>query len=361
MYSRQIRSILLVILILFSIDANAKFKLFDMQSAIINYQIKGKGKLAKDNYLSIDGNSTLVFDGWGIRKLYKEKYVETTKGSVNSSKTIYTLILKDRDIINSVDFKNKKINKSIDIITQKAIEHEDDLYQKKIKEMNTRGTNIDNSTVLGYQCEIWLYGSKKWCIYRGIPLREEYVVSGIKVIKEAISIKFDTNFSKDVFVLPDFREDKQRGFLMKEKRDTHSQNIKKIKQVVKDEISKSVEVDVENVELDSGIEITEEIFHEQKALLPLLMQEMQEARVCLEYADDRVSANNCLVKFIGIEEKISGKSSKDREVTIWTDIAKEEKLDEFEFSIMDMKRRMPCIRRSQNFVDLSRCMQDEDE
>jgi len=361
MHSRQIRSILLIITILFSLDASATFKLFDIQKGIINYKIKGKAKVAKDNYLSIDGNSTLVFDGWGIRKLYKEKYVETTEGSVNNSKTIYTLVLEDSGIVNSVDFKNKKINKSINIITQKAVKSGDNLYQKNIEEMSKKGTNIDISTVLDYQCEIWLYGSKKWCIYKGIPLREESVVSGIKVIKEAISIKFDTNFSKDAFVLPSFKETEQKGFLMKEKRDIHSQNIKKIKQVLKDEISNSVEVDVENVELDSGIEITEEIFHEQKSLLPLLLQEIQEARVCLEYANDRVSANSCLVKLIDIEEKISGKSSKNREVVIWTDIAKEEKLDELEFAIMDMKRRMPCIRRSQNFVDLSQCMQDEDE
>jgi hypothetical protein len=148
---------------------------------------------------------------------------------------------------------------------------------------------------------------------------------------------------------------------MKEKKDVHSQNIQKIKQVVKDEISTSIEIDTEDIELDSGIEITEEIFHEQKSLLPLLLQEMQEARVCLEYADDRVSANNCLLKLVEVEEKISGKSSKDQEVTIWTDIAKEKKLDELEFSIMDMKRRMSCIRRSQNFVDLSQCMQDLSE
>lgn len=355
------KHILLTLSILSSIVADDTFKVFDTQAAIVDYKIKGKGKLSKDNYLSIDGNSTLVFDDWGIHKLYKEKYVETTEGSVENRKTVLTLLLDDRGDISRVDFKNKKINKSINLITKDAIKNKENLYQKIRNDMKSKGTNIDTSTVLGYPCDIWLYKGKKRCIYKGISLREESTVSGIKVTKEAISIDFDGNFSKDIFALPNFREDKQKGFLMKEKRDIHSKNLKKIKEIVKDEISTTVEVDAEDVELDSGEEIIEDVFREQKSLLPKLLTEIQEARVCLEYAEDRVSANNCLSKSREIEEKISGKKSKDDEITIWTDIAKEDRLDELEFTIIDMKRRMPCIRRSQNFVDLSRCMQDLDE
>ncbi len=361
MCARQIRSILLVLSLLSSAEAYTTFKVFDVKRAIINYKIKGKGKIAQDNYLSIDGNSSLVFDDWGMRKLYKEKYVETTKGSVANSRTIFTLYLDDRGDISKVDFKNKKINKREDLIVKAAIKNGENLYQKQIEDMKAKGTNIDTSVVLGYPCAVWLYKSKKRCIYKGISLREESMVSGIKVVKEAISIDFDSNFSRDAFVLPNFKEDKQNGFLMKEKRDTHSRNIKKIKEIVKDEISTTVEVDAEDVELDSGTEITEEVFHDQKSLLPKLFNEMKEARVCLEYAESRVSANTCMEKLVDIEEKISGKKSRDRDIVIWTDIAKEDKLDEFEFAIMDMKRRMPCIRRSQNFVDLSRCMSDLDE
>ncbi|SFV63897.1 hypothetical protein MNB_SV-6-230 [hydrothermal vent metagenome] len=361
MYTRQIISILLILSISSSIEASSIFKVFDTKTAMINYKIKGKGKLTRDNYLSIDGNSTLLFDDWGMRRLYKEKYVEMTKGSVEKRKIISTLFLENRGDISRVDFKNKKINKSVDLIVKAAIKNGENLYKKSVEDMETRGTNIDTSTVMGYPCDIWLYENRKQCIYKGVPLREEYTVSGIKVIKEAISIDFDGNFSEDAFALPNFKEDKQKGFLMKEKRDAHLKNLKKIKDIVKDEISTTVEVDTEDVELDSGEKITEEIFQEQKSLLPRLLEEMQEARVCLEYADDRVSANSCLSKFVDIEEKISGKKNRDSEITIWTNIAKENKLDELEFAIMDMKRRMPCIRRSQNFVDLSRCMQDIDE
>ncbi len=361
MHKRELRSILLLLIILSYAKASSTFKVFDTKTAMIDYKIKGNGKLAKNNYLSIDGNATLVFDKWGMHKLYKEKYVATTKGSVENRKIILTLILDDKGEISKVDFKHKKIIKSVNLITKASIKNGENLYEKMKKDMEMKGSNIDTSTVLGYPCEIWLYKGKKRCFYKGIPLREEYTVSGIKVLKEAVSIDLDGNFSKDAFALPNFKEDKKNGFLLKEKRDTHSKNLKKIKEIEKDEMSPNIEIDANNVELDGGEDLTEDIFHKQKRLLPKLLQETEDARVCLQYAQNRVSANNCLAKSIATEEQLSGERNKDSEVTIWTDLAKEKRLDELEFTIMDMKKRMPCIRRSRNFVDLSQCMQNSGE
>jgi hypothetical protein len=115
---------------------------------------------------------------------------------------------------------------------------------------------------------------------------------------------------------------------------------------------------VEEVLVDKSDDLAKDIFEKQKALLPKLLEEMREARVCLEDVDYRDDANNCLSKLVAIEEEMNGEKSKERKISSWTDSIRKKTLDELEESIMDMRRRMPCIRRSRNFEDLSECMQD---
>ena len=54
---------------------------FDIESALINYDINGSGKLSADSQLEISGKSTLVFTEWGARKLYKEKVCRVNNGN----------------------------------------------------------------------------------------------------------------------------------------------------------------------------------------------------------------------------------------------------------------------------------------
>jgi len=361
LYSRDIVYILLFLTINISISqANSLFKSYDVRSAVINYEINGSGTISGGNYLDIHGKATLIFDEWGVLKLYKEKYIETTTGAIKDTNVVRKFYMEDSGVVSQVDFKNKKIEKSKNLIIEKSISNGENLYQKMLKEMNLQGSNIDIATILGYQCDVWLYRGKKRYLYKGVPLKEESTISGIAVTKVATSIEFDNNISKEIFVLPDFKEDEQKGFLMEEDRDTHAKNIQKVKEIVQDEISNTVEVNADNIELNSGIEHTEDIFHKQKLYLPKLLREMQESRVCLENAEDRIAANACMSKLLEIEEKMNGEKSKDRVITLWTNIAKEKTIDELEESIMDMQRRMPCIRSSQNIDDLSECMRSAD-
>jgi len=361
LYRKAIVYITLLLIMSISISqANSVFKSYDVRSAVINYEINGSGTISGGNYLDIHGKATLIFDNWGVLKLYKEKYVETTTGAIKNTNTIRRLYIEDNGVISQVDFKNKKINKSKNLIVKESTANGENLYQKMLKEMNLQGTNIDIATVLGYQCDVWLYKGKKRYLYRGVPLKEESTLSGIAVTKVAISIEFDNNISKDTFTLPDFKEDKQKGFLMEEDRDTHTKNIQKVKKIVQDEISDTVEVNVDDIELNSGAEHTDDIFHKQKTYLPKLLREMQESRVCLENAEDKISANSCISKLLEIEEKMGGEKNRDRVITLWTDIVKERTIDELEEAIMDMQRRMSCIRSSQNIDDLSECMRSVD-
>lgn len=337
------------------------FKSFDVRSAMINYDIKGDGNLTANSHLAIEGRSTLIFEEWGARKLYKEKYIESTTGAVNNTKKISTLYLEDHGEVHKVDFEKQKIETSKDPIAKIAITSGKNLYQKALEEMMKKGKKVGESTVLGYPCQEWLYKGKKRCYGKGVPFKEESTVSGITVIKTATSIKFDINVSNDAFALPDFKLDEQKGFLMEESKETLDKKIPEGKKATDSIILETEEIDkIEESEIEVSAGLMQKMFQEQKAWLPKLLSEMQEARVCLENSLKASDANDCLFKLVEIEEKMSGEKSKERMVTRWTDLTGKTIMDDLEEGILDLKRRMPCIRRSQNFDDLSQCMHDDE-
>lgn len=365
------RIVFMLLLIVASIEVQAQtastFKGFGMESAFISYDINGSGELSADSQLEISGKSTLVFTEWGARKLYKEKYVESTTGAVKNTKMIRTLYREDHGIVYKADFEKEKIETSEDPVMKMAITTGENLYKKAMEEMLAKGKKVGTSTILGYHCDEWLYKGKKRCYYKGVPLKEESMVSGIQVLKTAVSIEFDQNISEDVFALPDFLYDEQKGFLLKKGKvaivKTEPKSSKVVDENASDEIEeviKSDDIKIDDAEIERSADLRKNIFQQQKALLPKLLSEMQEARVCLENANDKKDANLCLSKLVEIEEKMSGEKNKESEITVWTDIIKEKTMDELEEGILDMKRRIPCIRRSQNFDDLSSCMRDSD-
>ncbi len=339
---------------------DSTFKSFNIRSAMIVYDIKGDGNLTDNTHLSVNGRSTLLFESWGARKLYKEKYIESTTGAVENTKTIRTLYLEDHGKVHRVDFEKQKIETNEDAITKISITNGENLYQKAVEEMIKKGKRVGDSSVLGYPCEEWIFKGKKRCYTRGVPIKEESTVSGIPVIKIAISIRFDINISNDSFALPEFNLDKKEGFLMETRKETLDKNIPEIKKAT-DELISNIErlADTEDLEIEVSAGLTEKIFQEQKSWLPKLLNEMQEARVCLENSFKATSANNCLSRLTEIEEQMSGEKSHERNISIWTELTGQKIMDDLEEDILDMKRRMPCIRRSQNFDDLSKCMHSE--
>ena len=359
------KMIFMFLLIVSSMQLQGKtastFKSFDVRSAMVSYEIKGDGNLTENSHLTISGRSALIFEEWGARKLYKEKYLESTTGSVKNTKTIRTLYLEDHGEVHKVDFEKQMIKTSEDPVTKMAITSGKNLYQKALEEMLKKGKRVGEGTVLGYPCDEWIFKGKKRCYSKGVPLKEEYEVSGITVTKTAVSIRFDINVSNDAFALPDFKLGDQQGFLMEESKEKISKK-SLVDQKATDDIMPEIEEipKKEESEIEVSADLTQKMFQEQKAWLPQLLSEMQESRVCLENTFKATDANNCLSKLVEIEEKMSGEKSKDRLITRWTDEEGKIIMDELEESILDLKRRMPCIRRSQNFDDLSKCMRDSD-
>ncbi len=333
--------------------STGSFRSYGVKSALINYEIKGTGVLSKENNLSIEGRGALVFDDWGAKKYFAEKYIESTQGIVQKSRTVRTLHREEYGNVFKVDFEKQRVETSRNLVLIDAIEKGKDIYQEQLQQLQEKGKRGETSSVLGLRCDEWLIDSKKICYFKGVPLKEEYMLSGISVTKTAIFAEFDKNISEDTFALPEFEMDKQKGFLI-EKMPTAPAPQKQTAET--NESNQTAELKKEKTTIVA--QMAQGMFEEHKALLPKLLQEMLEARVCLENAEDRIEANECIAKVIETAELISGQIDKESEITVWTKVAKEAMLEEYEEGIMDMKRRMPCIRGSRDLDDLTACMQD---
>ncbi len=330
----------------------SSFRSYGARSALVNYEIKGTGVLSKENNLSIEGRGSLVFDDWGGKKYFAEKYIESTQGITQKSRIVRILYREEYGNIFKVDFEKQRVDTSRDLILIDAIKNGKDIYQEQLQQLQEKGKRGETSSVLGLRCDEWLIDNKKICYFKGVPLKEEYLLSGIKVTKTAIFAEFDKNITEDTFALPEFELGKQKGFLIEKMPTAAMQQ----KQTVETDENNQTAVPKEE-ETMTVAQMAQGMFEEHKALLPKLLQEMLEARVCLENAIDRIEANECITKVVETEELISGQTYKESEIRVWTKVAKEAKLEEYEESIMDLKRRMPCIRGSQNLDDLTACMQ----
>jgi hypothetical protein len=328
-----------------TIHSDNFYKAYNIQSAVIHYIIQGEGNITKNSDFEIRGRASLVFNDWGATKLYKERYKEISIGTTKSTKVIRRLHLEDYGTIYDVNFDKKQIETRDDPIIKEALKSGIDLSNKFIKKAKLVG----HSTILGYPCEEWKYKSKKQCIYKGVVIKEELNLLDLNIFKVAISIDFNSNITDDNFELPTFLENKSKGFLLKESIGLTTQADECI-------IDNSISIQKDNI---STKKLTVELFRKQQELLPQLLREMQEARVCLENAEDNIEANICLDKVLKLKESINGEVEESCEIRVWTKEARDAKLDILEERIWRLKREMPCIRRSQNIDDLSECMQKE--
>jgi len=60
------------------------------------------------------------------------------------------------------------------------------------------GKKIGTDKVLGYNCDVWQIGKFKKCIYKGVPLKVESNIIGIKKIEIATRVAFNTVLSSDL-------------------------------------------------------------------------------------------------------------------------------------------------------------------
>ena len=346
------------------------FRLYGVRSAIIQYEIGGESKIAKGSVLKVEGKASLVFSDWGARQLEKEKTAKISSGAIRNIQTFHLFRLRDGSTVYRADFDNHRMQKREDLLFREAITTGRNLYREKMRKLEKEGENRGKSIVADLSCDEWLFEGKKICYYKGIPLKEEYEFQGIPVIKRAVNVELDKNISGDEFSLPDFVLNEKGGYLLRRKKIPASQSPEVGKQMIENSTVSSLNAPLPSELLDEGSgpeteavdrRMSEALFEKQKSLLQELFEEMKEARVCLESAEVKEEADACMKKLWDTKEKLSGKRMHGEEISSWTKREKETMLSELEMGIMELKRKMPCIHRSQNINDLSICMMNEME
>jgi hypothetical protein len=76
-----------------------------------------------------------------------------------------------------------------------------------MKKMGGKQTGTD--TVAGVTCDVWELMGTKQCIYKGITLKIESDIMGMKSLETATKASFNISLSDDAFKLPDFPVYKQ--------------------------------------------------------------------------------------------------------------------------------------------------------
>jgi len=189
---------LFLLLGIFITQMYAETKLYDLKSGIIEYAISGGG-----NIMGVQsdtrGKRRLVFDQWGLLQIQKEQRTSTVMGQTAKTDSITKI---DNGIVYAVDVDKKVIIKqSFEMFGQS--DNQDMLKMGKEMFKKLGGKQTGTGSMLGYACEIWeLMGTKIW-IHKGVALKVEAEMMGIKHIEEAVDVKFDVAIDQNEFDIPD--------------------------------------------------------------------------------------------------------------------------------------------------------------
>ena len=324
---------------------------FKIEKGRVTYDITGGGVLTNETNLSLKGKATLRFKDWGTTLLFEDEGVVITSGALKSKQKIESLEKQTKDAVYTVDFKNKKIHKRKNSVSN------------ALKEYNTEGLKkIGQENIVGLNCDIWEGHGVRKCLYKGIPLKIESEILGITYRKVATNIRFDTNNSAESCMLPDFPKENFALFnsALKTK---NNMKAKCFTEVLKD-VAYIVEKKVEKNGYRLGIgkqektlflnKMGQKIFEYQKTLLPDLLRSMKETRACLQMGDNPFAANKCMEHFSRMKDKLG--TGEDDYIILWKEKRKNKLLNKIEDEVIYLEARISCIKRANNITDLSKCM-----
>ncbi len=197
---------------------NSTIKRYEVKSAIVKYKTTTSGSVMGSK-ISGSGTESLYFKDWGAVELKETQIKETTEVSVFGHKNVenketHTMNKLDGGESFSVDFDSKQIfagrDMAMDMI--KVLDPNADAGAVGKNMLEGIGGNIVGSeNVLGFKCDIWeIPGGKQW-IYKGVVLKSEVTVLGIKTVTQAQSADFNLKVADKYFVLPDFPIQKQES------------------------------------------------------------------------------------------------------------------------------------------------------
>jgi hypothetical protein len=198
-----------------------KLKRYEVKSGIIHYTSTTSGKMM-GSAVSGSGTESLYFTDWGAVELSELQSTQTseikffgkTKTKTDETHTINKL---DNGDSYSVDFDRKTITLSRDAAMEMMMQTNTDAGDAGKSMLESMGgKKIGEEKYQTYDCEIWeVIGIKQW-IYKGLTLKTEATVMGIKTITEATSIELNVSVPDKNFKLPDFPIQEVDGYMSNE-------------------------------------------------------------------------------------------------------------------------------------------------
>ena len=345
-----------------------QYKKYGVESGKIDYKIAGSGNIMGVTTKTV-GKKRVLFDAYGARELNEENQVQkTTIGGNAKVDKSHKLTYMQGAMIYTVDLKAKRIMRMqnpgfamMGAMGGKDVMETGEAMMKKIG-----GKKVGTDKVLGYTCDVWeIMGSVKQCMYKGLPLKVESNVMGIKNVEIATKAEFDISLSKDDFELPDFpiysmdgeKLDKSKLESMDKKSEAQAaqagEDMAALGALMAGAMEstgvKKGEVPTEDQEKAMGDAM-------MASMLPVMKQKMlsqekmlQFGKKCLTKADTLKEANVCSRKM----NEMSGEE--DDDLTEWDEKTKKEILGFIDQGLAGTE----CVKEAQTMDAVKQCMSEE--
>ena len=352
----------------------SQMKLYDVKSGKVEYKSKGDGEILGQKILTV-GKKRVIFDAYGATKLTEESKIDQHNFSGQKKVTkSHMMILTKGSILYEADLEQKRIYRMANpaFAMKGAMGDGQNMKQtgeEMMKKMGGKKTGTDK--VLGYSCDVWETKGTKQCIYKGIPLRVETDMMGVKNSEIATKAEFDISLSKDDFKLPEFPiYDAEGNKLDKSKIDAMDKNQSaKMSQEMEDfskymgaaagaleksgfdtnnpnaKITKEQEKAVKKAMIDA--------MGGEKAILAKSKQEIlrnaekiPQAIKCIENANSLKAANACEREFNSEDPEYS---------TEWNDAIKANALKD----MRTFENAIPCIKKANTLKAIQTCLPQE--
>ena len=352
-------------------------KRYDVKSGKIEYSIKESGDIMGMVKIKGVGKKRLVFDNYGMKDLTEENKVkkETTAGQTKVTKE-HTIQYMNDGIMYRVDFKKKTIvrmeNPAMGMNAMlgggKNIGQTGEAMMKSMG-----GKKVGTDKVLGYSCDVWDLMGVKQCIYKGIPLRIESNIMGLKSLEVATKAEFDISLNEDDFKLPEYplvdmmgqKLDMDRSKLNEVDKAQSVKNAQKMQEGMKAmaaavgalkesgfdmsdpnaKLTKAQKKSMQDAAMaamggeDAMLARTKKEILEEAADLPAIKE-------CFQNADSVEEANIC-------EKKADSEDPEHH--TTWNSTVKSNLLKEIDA----FEKSLPCIEKASTFAALKQCMPQE--
>lgn len=331
------------------LQAEALTHPFEIETGMVIYDIRGDAVLTPETNLTIKGKGKLRFRDWGDVRLEEENNVVLTTGAIKHKQSVKKFTKYTKDTVITADYKNEQLLERTKSINDTNKDETHALVKK------------GQENVAGLLCDVWEGTGIQKCIYKGIVLKAESNVLGVSYQKVATRVLWDINASEEECKAPDYPV-QEFALINDDIKTKNKYKAEKFSKVLND-----VAYDInENNTYFGDNNITEEerqkfinyvgqdIYNQQKELLPALLVSIKETRECLQTGEDPFSANQCIENFSRMKSQLGTKE--DDYIILWDDKSKNELLDKIEDELIYIESRIPCVNRAKNITDLSACM-----